>query len=79
MIFNDFAIYTREKNRIQERTNIKKIVKVTYYNRIYDNLVKLCPVVKVAGSFPPFELTAVYVTFFSVFELKILEENTQNI
>ena len=34
MIFNDFAIYTREKNRIQERTNIKKIVKVTYYNRI---------------------------------------------
>jgi hypothetical protein len=34
-IFNDFAIYT--KKRIQARRNITKIVKVSDYNKIYDN------------------------------------------
>ena len=37
-------------------------------------MIKLCPVVKVARAF---ELTTVYVRFFSVFELRILENNTQ--
>ena len=33
-IFNDLQYYT--KKRIQERTNITKIDKITYYNRIND-------------------------------------------
>ena len=41
-LFNDLQYI--QKKRIQERTNITKIVKITYYNRINDDLVKLCPV-----------------------------------
>jgi hypothetical protein len=59
-----------KKNRIQERTNITKIVKITYYNRINDHLVKLCPVVKVARSF---RVDYCLCEIFSVFELRILE------